>query len=47
VPLIDASSLHPALKRLRGDAAPILEGQTVLDLTIYELETSSRRRTGN
>jgi predicted nucleic acid-binding protein len=37
VPLFDASSVQAALKRLRGRAAPVLEGQTVLDLTLYEL----------
>ena len=32
-----ASSIQTALRKLRGDAAPILNGQTVLDLTLYEL----------
>ena len=37
MPIFDASSVQAALRKLRGDAAPILEGQTVLDLTLYEL----------
>ncbi len=37
MPLFDASSIQAALRKLRGDAAPILDGQTVLDLTLYEL----------
>ncbi|HUV33528.1 MAG TPA: type II toxin-antitoxin system VapC family toxin [Candidatus Desulfaltia sp.] len=37
MPIFDASSVQAALRKLRGDAAPILDGQTVLDLTLYEL----------
>ena len=37
MPLFDASSIQAVLRKLRGDAASILEGQTVLDLTLYEL----------
>jgi predicted nucleic acid-binding protein len=37
MPLFDASSIQAALRKLRGDAVPILKGQTVLDLTLYEL----------
>jgi predicted nucleic acid-binding protein len=37
MPLFDAGSVQAALRRLRGDAVPILKGQTVLDLTLYEL----------
>ena len=37
MPLFDASSIQAATRRLRADAAPVLEGQTVLDLTLYEL----------
>jgi len=37
MPLFDASSIQAATRRLRADAAQVLEGQTVLDLTLYEL----------
>src|SRR4030042_853751 len=37
MPIFDASSVQAALRKLRGDAAPLLEGQNGLDLTLYEL----------
>jgi len=37
MPIFDASSVQATLRRLRGRAAQVLEGQTVLDLTLYEL----------
>lgn len=35
--LFDASSIQAAVRRLRGQAAQVLEGGTALDLTLYEL----------
>jgi len=35
--LIDASSIQTALRTLKAEAAPLLQDQTILDLTIYEL----------
>lgn len=37
MPIFDASSIQAALRKLRGDAALLLEGQAALDLTLYEL----------
>jgi predicted nucleic acid-binding protein len=37
MPIIDASSIQAALRRHGADAALLLHGQTILDLTLYEL----------
>lgn len=37
MPIIEASSVRAALRRLGADKAPLLHTQTNLDLTLYEL----------